>query len=162
METSLLMKDAMPGGGGSGRCATRRYSGPEPLCCGFEAALQMTLKTIRPLSAETLPLVESVGRMVGTDLFSLVNSPAMDSSRKDGFAVACADIAGATKEAPVSLTISGNLAAGEKSDIPLCAGATVRVLTGARTPIGADAVVAEEYVVRKGDTVFFDTPIQPG
>ncbi len=162
MEKSLFMKDAMPGGGGSGRCATRRHNGPEALCCGFEDALQQTLKTIRPLSTEKIPLVESVGRVAATDLFSRVDSPAMDSSRKDGYAVASVDIAGATKNVPVSLKISGTLAAGEKSDIQLCAGATVRVLTGARTPTGADAVVAEEYVVRKGDTIFIDAPIQPG
>jgi molybdopterin molybdotransferase len=162
MEISLFMKDALPGGGGSGRCATRRHNKPEPLCCGFEEALQLALKSIRPLSAEKIPLVESVGRMAATDLFSRVDSPAMDSSRKDGYAVASVDIAGATISSPVSLKISGTLAAGEKSDIVLDSGATVRVLTGARTPTGADAVVAEEYVVRKGDTVFFDAPIQPG
>ncbi|BBO92985.1 gephyrin-like molybdotransferase Glp [Desulfosarcina ovata] len=162
METSLVLKNGLAGGGVSGRSTTWAPDGPEPLSWGLKEALRLVLETIRPLPAEEVSLVESVGRMAAADLFSLVNSPGMDSSRKDGFAVASGDIAGATESDPVQLPVSGTLAAGDKSDIPLCPGTTVRVLTGARIPAGVDAVVAEEYVVRKGNTILFGSPIRPG
>ncbi len=117
---------------------------------GLKGALQLTLAGIKPLPAENVSLIDSVDRVAAADLYALVDSPFMDSSRKDGYAVIAHEIAGATVENPVRLRLLGSMAAGGGNDIQIMPGTTVKVLTGARIPTGADAVLAEEYV-QSGD-----------
>ncbi len=117
---------------------------------GLKEALQLTLDEIKPLPAESVSLIDSVDRVAAADLYALVDSPFMDSSRKDGYAVIAHEIAGATVENPVRLRLLGSMAAGGGNDIQIIPGTTVKVLTGACIPTGADAVLAEEYV-QSGD-----------
>ena len=53
------------------------------------------------------------------------------------------------------------MAAGGEEDIQVKPGTTVRVLTGARIPTGADAVVAEEYVIREDNEVLVQAFAEP-
>ena len=118
---------------------------------GLKEALRLTLEGgITPLPPENVALVDSVDRVAASDLYALVDSPSMDASLKDGYAVLSHEIARATAENPVRLRLLGSMAAGGEKDIQVEPGTTVRVLTGARIPTGADAVVAEEFV-RQGD-----------
>jgi molybdopterin molybdotransferase len=128
---------------------------------GLKEALRLTLDNIQPLSAENVPLVDSVDRVAASDLHALMDSPSMDSSRKDGYAVLSREVAYATIESPVRLRLLGSMAAGGEEDIQVKPGTTVRVLTGARIPTGADAVVAEEYVIRKDDEVLIQAFAEP-
>ncbi len=128
---------------------------------GLKEALSLTLEVIKPLPVEEVSLVESVDRVAAADLHALVDSPSMDSSRKDGYAVLAREVAEATPENPVRLSLVGFMAAGGEEDIEVQPGTTVRVLTGARIPAGADAVVAEEYVKKGKEEVqveFFAEP----
>ena len=129
---------------------------------GLKEALRLTLEGIKPLPAENVSLVDSVDRVAASDLYALVDSPSMDSSRKDGYAVLSHEVAGATVENPVRLRLLGSMAAGGEKDIRIKPGTTVRVLTGARIPTGADAVVAEEYVKPEGNHVLIQTFAEPG
>jgi len=128
---------------------------------GLKDALRLTLEGINPLPAENVPLVDSVDRVAASDLYALVDSPSMDSSRKDGYAVLAHEVADATVENPVRLRLLGSMAAGGDSDIRVKPGATVRVLTGARIPTGADAVVAEEYVKKGNNDVLIEAFAEP-
>ncbi len=123
------------------------------LSLGLEESLRLTLEGVRPLTPETVPLLESVGRVAAADLRSLVDSPALATSRKDGYAVQSQEVALATKANPVRLKLVGSMAAGGKEDFEVRPGTAVRVLTGARIPLAADAVVAEEFTQRDGDQV---------
>lgn len=116
------------------------------LSLGLEEALSITLDNIKPLPAEDVELVESVGRTAASDLYALVDSPTIDASLKDGYAVLSHEVTDATPENPIRLKVKGYLAAGGDKDIEIKLGTAVRVLTGARIPVGADAVVAEEFV----------------
>jgi len=129
---------------------------------GFEKALAMTLEHIKPLAVENVELIECADRVIATDLYALVDSPTMDASLKDGYAVLSHEIADATPEKPVRLKVSGYLAAGGDKDIELKLGTTVRVLTGARIPAGADAVVAEEFVKPEDNDVLVETFAEQG
>ena len=129
---------------------------------GLEKALAITLENIKPLPVENVGLTESVNRTAAADLYALVNSPSKDSSLKDGYAVLSHEVAGATPERPVRLRVEGYLAAGGEKDIELKLGTTVRVLTGARIPIGADAVVAEEFVKPDESDVLVENNAEPG
>lgn len=129
---------------------------------GLTEALRLALESIKPLSAEDVSLVDSVGRIAASNLKALVDSPAIDTSRKDGYAVISREVAEATAENPVRLSLLGSMAAGGDSNFQLNPGTTVRVLTGARIPAGADSVVSEEFVQRQGGEVLVGTFTGPG
>jgi molybdopterin molybdotransferase len=133
----------------------------QKISLGLQEALRLTLKDIRPLPAEYVSLVDSVDRIAGIDLYALVDSPSMDSSRKDGYAVLAPEIAHATVENPVRLRLLGSMAAGGGEDIQITPGTTVRVLTGARIPTGADAVLAEEYAKTRDNEVLIQSFAEP-
>ena len=117
---------------------------------GLEEALRLTLEGIKPLRAENVALVDSIDRVAASDLNSLVDSPSVDASLKDGFAVVSQEVARATSEKPVPLRLLGSMAAGGEQDLQVTPGTTVKVLTGARIPFGADAVVSGEFA-KEGD-----------
>ena len=129
---------------------------------GLKEALRMTLESIKPLPAEDVALARSVDRVAASDLYALVDSPSIDASLKEGYAVISGEVAHATAAHPVTLRLLGDLAAGGDVDIHIDAGTTVRLLTGARIPTGADAVVSEEFVKREGDDVLVETFAEPG
>jgi molybdopterin molybdotransferase len=132
------------------------------LSIGLEKALSITLENIQPLPVENVELTACVDRVAASDLYALVDSPSMDASLKDGYAVLSYEIADATPENPVRLKVNGYLAAGGDKDIELKLGTTVRVLTGARIPAGADAVVAEEFVKPEDNDVLIENFAEPG
>ncbi len=129
---------------------------------GLKEALRLTLQGVKPLPAENVALVDSIDRVAASDLYALVDSPSMDASLKDGYAVISREVAGATGANPVRLRLLGSMAAGAERDIRIEPGTTVRVLTGARIPTGADAVVAEEFVRREDHEVLIETFAEPG
>jgi molybdopterin molybdotransferase len=57
------------------------------LSLGLKEALELTLGSIKPLPAEAVSLVDCIDRVAASDLYAVVDSPPMDSSRKDGYAV---------------------------------------------------------------------------
>jgi len=129
---------------------------------GLKEALRLTMEFIKPLPAENVVLVDSVDRIAAMDLHALVDSPSVDASRKDGYAVLSHELADATAESPVRLGLLGSVAAGDEKNIQIEPGTAIRVLTGARIPTGANAVVAEEFVEQKGDHLLIETSIKPG
>ena len=129
---------------------------------GLKEALRMTLEVVKPLPAEDVALVDSIDRVAASDLYALVDSPSMDTSLKDGYAVLSHDIAHPTAENPVRLRLLGSMAAGGEEEIQIRPGTTVRVLSGARIPTGANAVVAEEFVKQTDNDVLIETFAEPG
>lgn len=129
---------------------------------GLKKALNVTLENIKPLPVETVELIAAVDRVVASDLYALVDSPSIDASLKDGYAVLSHEVASATAEKPVRLRVNGYLAAGGERDIELRLGTTVRVFTGARIPSGADAVVPEEFVRPEDSDVLVENSAEPG
>lgn len=125
---------------------------------GFEEALSLTLEAIEPLPAENVGLLECAGRVAASDLYALVDSPSSDVSRKDGYAVFYGEVSHATALAPVRLALAGSTTAGAAKNLVLTEGTTIRVLTGARVPSGADAVVAEEYTRDDGRDILIEAP----
>ncbi len=129
---------------------------------GLKEALRLTIEAIKPLSAENVTLAESVDRIAASDLYALVDSPSTDASLKDGYAVLSHEVATATADNPVRLCCLGTIGAGEEKDIKVQPGTAVKVLTGARIPTGADAVVSEEFVKPEGSDVLIGIFAEPG
>lgn len=129
---------------------------------GYSEALALTLGNITSLDTETVNLSECQDRVAACDLYALVDSPSVDASLKDGFAICSKDVEYASTEHPVSLRLLGSAAAGipfEGAMRNMCA---VRILTGGKIPDGADAVVSEEFTSVDGDKVIVMNHSEPG
>ncbi len=124
----------------------------------FEQAFERLLAAARPVAEiRSLPLTAAAGRVLAAPQVSAVDSPPLDNSAMDGYAVRLADIAAAGCALPVSQRIP----AGQVGSA-LQPGAAARIFTGAPVPPGADAVVMQERCVAKGDTVVINQVPRPG
>jgi molybdopterin molybdotransferase len=129
---------------------------------GLDQALKMTLEGVFPLPVERVELLEGLNRVLAKDVSAKVDSPSIDASLKDGYAVISSQVDGASKETPVRLELIGSMAAGGSDDLRVRPDTTVRILTGAKIPQGANAVVAEEFVVAENASVLVQIDAEPG
>jgi len=82
----------------------------------------------------------SVGRVTARPALAREHVPPFDNSAMDGFAVIAADVA----QAPRTLRVIEDVAAGSVPVSTVVPGTAVRIMTGAPMPSGADAVVRVE------------------
>ena len=129
---------------------------------GYAQALRLTLESISPLPAETLPVWQLTGRIAAEDLCALVDAPSADVSLKDGYAVRSADVAQASATSPVRLRLIGAAQAGSRFTGEVTPGTAVRVLSGACVPYGAEAVVSGEFAGNDGAWVTVTADAEPG
>jgi len=125
----------------------------KPPLIGFQEAFRITWEAIAPLAAQGVPLLEGVGRVVAEDAVSQVDVPSADASLKDGYALISKEVAAATPQNPVGLTVTHHVEAGSTLRTEVVPGTAVGVLTGAAIPSGADGVVANEFVRAEGDRI---------
>jgi molybdopterin molybdotransferase len=71
----------------------------------------------------------------------------------DGYAVRAADTIGATESAPATLKVIGEVQAGRAPERDVEVGTSVRIMTGAAVPPGADAIVPVEVTSEADDIV---------
>ncbi|MGD0935604.1 MAG: gephyrin-like molybdotransferase Glp [Streptosporangiaceae bacterium] len=102
------------------------------------------LDTIRPLPPTQLGITEAEGSVLAEDITASRPLPPFDNSAMDGYALIAADTAGAAKDAPVTLRVTGEVAAGDTGAYAVTPGTCLRITTGAKLPGGADAVVPVE------------------
>ena len=103
-----------------------------------------------PVSPEMVAVTRARGRVLAADVEAPFDVPPADNSAVDGYAIGSADIpASGTRE----LDVIGDLAAGAVFAGALRAGQTLRIMTGAPMPAGADTVYPQEVVERAGDRV---------
>jgi len=103
---------------------------------------------------EEVSVREGYGRVLARDILAREDSPRLDASHFDGFAVVSADTRGATGDSPVSLASrrgAGRLGLSPKGR--LGPGEAMKVLTGGFLPAGADAVVPLEDASAQEDTI---------
>jgi molybdopterin molybdotransferase len=127
-----------------------------------DRAIEIVLGEARPLGAETVPLNEALGRVLGDPVRSADDVPPFDNSAMDGFAVRAADTAGAGSETPIELRLVGESRAGAPADRAVGPGEAMRISTGAMLPGGADAVVRMEEADVTGDAVAVRIAVDPG
>ena len=125
-------------------------------------ALQSILPAFQPRGRARLPLLQARGLHLCEALLARHDAPEFDNSAMDGWAVRAADLAAASPSAPVALPARGESRAGGPSPGPLAVGTAARIFTGAPLPAGADAVVMQEDVERRGDAVLFSAPTSTG
>jgi molybdopterin molybdotransferase len=100
-------------------------------------------------AAEKLNIRAALGRVLAQDVISPIDVPQHANSAMDGYAVRFADLG---REA-TTLTRVGTAFAGRPFEGTLAPGQTVRIMTGAVIPAGADTVIMQERATVSGDKV---------
>jgi molybdopterin molybdotransferase len=120
-----------------------------PLLPVAEALARVLASAPQPLSEETVPLAQALGRTLAHDLAALRTQPPFDASAMDGYALRFVDLA----STPTQLTLIGASAAGHGFAGAVGPGQAVRIFTGAPVPPGADTVIIQENTSLDDDRV---------
>ena len=119
-----------------------------------EKAIRLLLSNL-PFVASTeilIPSIESMGRVVASDIFSPYPLPSFPRSTVDGYALLSRDSLGATDTLPAYLEIVGEVLMGESSNFELSSGQAALIHTGGMIPTNADAVIMIEDTQLVGST----------
>lgn len=111
----------------------------------IEECLRYLLNEIKPKEDTMMVhITECAGMVLGRDVVAEMMVPPFPKSAMDGYAVRAEDIAGASRENPVKLKVTGELFAGDYKEIPYEKNTAVRVMTGSYVPEGFDGVIRQE------------------
>ena len=134
----------------------------DPPLVPVEEHLADVLAAIRPVDPVWVPLVHADGSVLAEHVTSTTPLPSFDNSAMDGYAVRAADLAGASADTPVAMPVRGEIAAGDTGDYLVEPGSCLRIMTGARLPEGADAVVPVEWTDGGATEADFRQAPEPG
>ena len=112
-------------------------------------ALARILAGVPALPEVEVPLLDALGLVLAEDVAADRDVPPFRNSAMDGYAVRGDDVA----SAPVELRVVGEVAAGGFPDRAVGPGETMRIMTGAPMPDGADTVVRVEDTDNAADIV---------
>ncbi|MDD9721374.1 molybdopterin molybdotransferase MoeA [Sulfitobacter sp. PR48] len=113
-----------------------------------EEALARLLALVAPLEAEEVPLRAAAGRVLARDVTASRTQPPFAASSMDGYALRRDEV-----EPGAMFKVIGESAAGHRFDDAVKPGQAVRIFTGAPVPEGADFIVIQEDVTRRGDLI---------
>lgn len=100
---------------------------------------------LHPLGIESVPVSQSLGRIVACPVVARHNVPGFDRSNFDGFALQSADTLGASELKPATLELlPEKIPAGSQPTTTIKPGQTVSISTGGMLPRGANAVCLVE------------------
>ena len=127
-----------------------------------DEALDKILSHIHPLGFEKVSLLDSLGRVIGEDVYARRDIPPLDNSAMDGYAVRSVDVREASQERPLQLEVIEDLPAGYISTKKLEKGKAIRIMTGAPVPKGADAVIPVEDTKKENGSVLIFRAVTSG
>lgn len=102
------------------------------------------LARIATLDAEDVALLESRDRVLVEEVRAVRDVPPFTNSAMDGYAVRADDVRVTSPERPARLRLLGEIRAGAPAAMAVTPSTTLRIMTGAMIPPGADAVVRVE------------------
>lgn len=110
-----------------------------------------------------VPIIESLGCCLSSEVRAVDDVPAFDRSTVDGYAVKAKDTYGASDGMPSYIDVSGEVLIGQVPSGQVNAGQTWYIATGGMLPAGADAVVMVEYTEELDSrTIGINRPVAPG
>ena len=117
-----------------------------PIERGLEIVMSVAKSQERPdrMPVESVPLRDSVRRILRDDVLSDADSPPFDKAIRDGFAVRVEDL----DPIPVVLSVVGESRAGLAANVTVERGQCCEIMTGAPLPAGSNAVVMVENTER--------------
>jgi molybdenum cofactor synthesis domain-containing protein len=132
--------------------------GKERTLISPQNALDIVLKTTRPLKSLSTRLADADGFCLAQDVRADRNLPPTDRSAMDGYALRAADI----KRFSGKLELTGEVAAGQVLETKVKPGKCVRIFTGAVVPSGVDTVVKVEHTQETEGVVTVLEPVHLG
>ncbi len=116
------------------------------MAISIEDALKQIDEWVEPLHSEIVSLEAALGRILSNDVIAIYNLPAFNNSAMDGYAIKY-------KDAGTEVIVGETIFAGDNSDALVEANCALKIMTGARVPLGADAVVPIEDIEQVSDNV---------
>ena len=110
----------------------------------LEDALAMLLEKVQILETKRILLEDCYQRVLAEDIVAEMDFPPFDRSPLDGYALRMADIKHATVENAAVLKQVDDVPAGSLPSKKIETGQATRIMTGAKIPEGADAVIRLE------------------
>ncbi len=129
----------------SAACGCDGGQGPGGLVPVRDAVAAAVAQVTRIAETEEVPLHAAQGRILAAPVLAGADMPRFDNAAMDGYALRLGDL-----PADGILPVRGCSAAGD-APAALPSGAMMRIYTGAPVPEGADTVVMQESVERRGD-----------
>lgn len=118
------------------------------------------------LETEAILLPEASQRVLARDVTSDCAVPGFDRAAMDGYAVRGTETFGADRYTPLEFDVVGESLPARPFAGRVAVGQTVRIMTGAPIPDGADAVaqaeIAEEFLTENQRRVRLREPVAPG
>jgi molybdopterin molybdotransferase len=124
-------------------------------------AVEAHAALLHPGGTETVPLLDSAGRVLAEPLVADRDFPPFPRATRDGYALRAADLA----SPPAKLKVVAEIKAGASPDslaLRVEPGQAASIMTGAPAPDGSDAVVMVEYTSRTGDEVEVTRAVKAG
>lgn len=116
---------------------------------------------ITELDAETIDLKQAGRRVLAADVVSEVSVPAFPRSAMDGYALKSEETFSAGDYNPLTFKVIGEVTPGKIFSGEVGKGETVRIMTGAPIPEGADAVLMAEYTSEDNNIMSATEAIAP-
>ncbi|MDH3319174.1 MAG: molybdopterin molybdotransferase MoeA [Betaproteobacteria bacterium] len=114
-----------------------------------DEALDVLLAGARPMrDIEEVPTLAAADRVLARAQRSTMDVPPLDNSAMDGYAVRTADV----RSPGARLKVAQRIMAGSVGKA-LAPGTAARIFTGAPIPLGADAIVMQEFCAADGEHV---------
>ena len=129
----------------------------------MDEALRIVTETAHPLTrTHHVPLEQSSGLVLATDIIAAQDVPPFDRAAMDGYAVLANDTFSASRQTPKSLRCIETVHTGNIPTKQVGTGECAEIATGAPMPEGADAVVMVEETERANNgTVDIFKPVHP-
>jgi len=127
-----------------------------------ETALSWLDAMVKPLAAESVPLRKAAGRVLANSIVSGLDVPGFDRAMMDGFAVRAAETQGASSYNGLPFAVVGQALPGQAFEGTILPGQTVRIMTGAPMPLGADAVLPAELAEDRQSSLLALGEVSPG
>jgi molybdopterin molybdotransferase len=125
-------------------------------------AQKRVVEAVEALPPAEVRISDAAGLVLAEDVGAPHPLPRFDNSAMDGFALRGADAHAASGDAPVRLTLVGEVKAGDPGELHVGPTEAARIMTGAPLPRGADAVVPVEETRAERDAVVVLAPTAPG
>ncbi len=130
---------------------TAELQGYDPQALSAAQVNEFLARLVEPVTeVESVPVFNSLGRVLSEDVVSPISVPPHDNSAMDGFAF---DGGQLVRGEALKLKVKGTAMAGKAWAGDVGQGECLKIMTGAIMPAGLDTVVPLEFVKTDGDAI---------
>lgn len=125
-------------------------------------AIEKCIKYAKRKEVKEINYLDSLNYVLAEDIIATYDIPMFNKSPYDGFAIRSEASAGASGDNRVAFKVVDHIGAGSVSEKSLKNKEAVRIMTGAKIPAGADAIVMLEQTVATDDGFTLRKPFTRG